>query len=275
MTLFKAACVQVNASNDMDTNIANAGDLVRKAAAQGAKLICLPENVAMMEFGGENVIAKSYPQAEHPGLRAFRDLAVETKSWILIGSLAIRLENGKVANRCFLLNDQGAIVGQYDKIHLFDVDLAGGESYRESNTFDGGDRAVLAQTPWGPLGMSICYDVRFPHLYRDYAQAGANIITVPAAFTKQTGAAHWKVLLRARAIETGCYVIAPGQCGAHKGGRETYGHSLIINPWGDVLAEGADEPCVLVADIDVDMVATTRGKIPSLKHDRPYQLERS
>ncbi|WP_188663150.1 carbon-nitrogen hydrolase family protein [Terasakiella brassicae] len=275
MTLFKAACVQVNASNDMDTNIAKAGDMVREAAAQGAHLICLPENVAMMEFGGENVIAKSYPQAEHPGLSAFRDLAVETKSWILIGSLAVRLENGKVANRCFLLNDQGEIVGQYDKIHLFDVDLAGGESYRESNTFDGGDRAVLAQTPWGPLGMSICYDVRFPHLYRDYAQAGANIITVPAAFTKQTGEAHWKVLLRARAIETGCYVIAPGQCGEHKGGRQTYGHSLIINPWGEVLAEGADEPCVLIADIDVDAVAATRGKIPSLKHDRAYQLDRS
>lgn len=275
MTLFKAACVQVNASNDMDTNIAKAGDMVREAAAQGANLICLPENVAMMEFGGENVIAKSYPQAEHPGLSAFRDLAVETKSWILIGSLAVRLENGKVANRCFLLNDQGEIVGQYDKIHLFDVDLAGGESYRESNTFDGGDRAVLAQTPWGPLGMSICYDVRFPHLYRDYAQAGANIITVPAAFTKQTGEAHWKALLRARAIETGCYVIAPGQCGEHKGGRQTYGHSLIINPWGEVLAEGADEPCVLIADIDVDVVAATRGKIPSLKHDRAYQLDRS
>ncbi len=275
MTLFKAACVQVNASNDMDTNIAKAGDMVRKAAAQGANLICLPENVAMMEFGGENVIAKSYPQAEHPGLSAFRDLAVETKSWILIGSLAVRLENGKVANRCFLLNDQGEIVGQYDKIHLFDVDLTGGESYRESNTFDGGDRAVLAQTPWGPLGMSICYDVRFPHLYRDYAQAGANIITVPAAFTKQTGEAHWKVLLRARAIETGCYVIAPGQCGEHKGGRQTYGHSLIINPWGEVLAEGADEPCVLIADIEVDVVAATRGKIPSLKHDRAYQLDRS
>ncbi len=275
MTLFKAACVQVNASNDMDTNIAKARDMVREAAAQGANLICLPENVAMMEFGGENVIAKSYPQTEHPGLGAFRDLAVETKSWILIGSLAIRLENGKVANRCFLLNDQGEIVGQYDKIHLFDVDLAGGESYRESNTFDGGDRAVLAQTPWGPLGMSICYDVRFPHLYRDYAQAGANIITVPAAFTKQTGEAHWKVLLRARAIETGSYVIAPGQCGEHKGGRQTYGHSLIINPWGEVLAEGADEPCVLIADIDMDVVAATRGKIPSLKHDRAYQLDRS
>jgi len=275
MTLFKAACVQVNASNDMQTNIAHARDMVRTAATQGARLICLPENVAMMEFGGENVIAKSYAQDDHPGLKAFRDLAVETTCWLLIGSLAIRLDNGKVANRSFLLNDQGEIVAQYDKIHLFDVDLGGGESYRESNTFDGGDRAVLVQTPLGKLALSICYDVRFPHLYRDYAQASADIIMVPAAFTKQTGQAHWKVLLRARAIETGCYIIAPGQCGEHKGGRETYGHSLIINPWGEVLAEGGDEPCILLGDIDLNLVGETRSKIPSLQHDRTYQLDQS
>ncbi|WP_135080268.1 carbon-nitrogen hydrolase family protein [Terasakiella sp. SH-1] len=270
--MLKAAIVQVNASADMDENITTACEMVRDAAHQEAKFIAMPENVSMMEFGGKNVIAKSFAQDEHPALHAFRDLAIETKTWLLIGSLAIRLDNGKVANRSFLINEEGSITGRYDKIHLFDVDLPGGESYRESNTFDGGDQAVLAETPWGKIGMSICYDVRFPHLYRAYAQAGAKIMTVPAAFTKQTGEAHWKVLLRARAIENGCFIIAPGQCGSHKGERETYGHSLIIDPWGSVLAEGGNEPCVLTAELNLDDVEATRGKIPSLQHDQAYQF---
>lgn len=269
---LNVACVQVNASNDMDTNIANAAALVRNAAAKGAKLICMPENVAMMEFGGQNVIATSYPQAEHPALTAFQNLAREVSAWLLIGSLAVKLENGKVANRCFLLNDQGEIVSQYDKIHLFDVDLPNGESYRESNTFDGGLSASLANTPWGKLGMAICYDVRFPHLFRAYGKEGAKILTVPAAFTKVTGEAHWKVLLRARAIETGCFVIAPGQCGTHKGDRQTYGHSLIISPWGEVLSEAGDEPCVIQYDINLTEVDEARGKIPALQHDRDFTL---
>jgi deaminated glutathione amidase len=274
MTVFKAACVQVNSSSDMDQNIQIACDMIRDAHNQGAELICMPENVCMMEFGGENVIAKSFPQEEHPGLKAFQDMAVETKAWILVGSLAIRLKNNKVANRSFLLNSEGEIAGQYDKIHLFDVDLDGGESYRESNTFDGGDTAVLATTPWGGLGMTICYDVRFPHIFRAYAQSGANILTVPAAFTKPTGRAHWNVLLRARAIETGCYVIAPAQCGTHKGGRETYGHSLIINPWGEVLCEGGDDPMIIMADINIDDVTKTRQKVPSLQHDRTFSFKK-
>jgi len=274
MAIFKAACVQVNASSDMNENIQTACAMVRDARAQGADLICMPENVAMMEFGGENVIAKSFPQDEHPALSAFQDVAAETKAWVLVGSIAVRLENNKVANRSFLLNADGQIAGQYDKIHLFDVDLDNGESYRESNTFDGGDTAVLATTPWGGLGMTICYDVRFPHLFRTLAQAGANIITVPAAFTKPTGLAHWKVLLRARAIETGCYIIAPAQCGIHKGGRETYGHSLIINPWGEVLCEGTDDPSVLIVEIQMDEVETVRKKVPALQHDREFSFKK-
>lgn len=274
MTLLKAACVQVNASADMDQNIKTASDMVRDAANQGAQLICMPENISMMEFGGENVIAKSFPQNEHPALQAFQALAQETNTWLLVGSLAVRLENGKVANRSLLLNAQGEIAGQYDKIHLFDVDLPNGESYRESNTFNGGDQATLVQTPWGPLGMSICYDVRFPYLYRDYGHNGAKILTVPAAFTRPTGQAHWEVLLRARAIENGCFVIAPAQCGEHKGGRQTYGHSLIIDPWGKVLSEGGDDPCVLVYDLDMDEVDAAHGKVPSLTHDRPYKLSK-
>ncbi len=272
MAQFKAACIQVNANSDMDTNIQTASDMIRDAARQGASLICTPENVSMMEFGGKNVIAKSFPQEDHPALKTFGQLATELNVWVLIGSLAVRLENGKVANRSFLIDDAGEIKGQYDKIHLFDVDLPGGESYRESNTFDGGDQACLAETPWGGLGMAVCYDVRFPHLFRDYGKAGANILTVPAAFTKQTGIAHWKVLLRARAIETGCFVIAPGQCGTHKGDRETYGHSLIINPWGEVLAEGGEDPSVVIAEVETDEVAAARGKVPALQHDRTYTL---
>jgi len=273
MASFKAACVQVNASNDMDQNIQTACEMVRDAHSQGAELICLPENVVMMEFGGENVIAKSFPQDEHPALIAFKSLSAEIKAWVLVGSIAVRLANNKVANRSFLLNPDGNVAGQYDKIHLFDVDLDGGESYRESNTFDGGETAVLASTPWGGLGMAICYDVRFPHLFRTLAKAGANIITIPAAFTKPTGIAHWKVLLRARAIETGCYVIAPAQCGSHKGGRETYGHSLIVSPWGDILSEGGDEPEILLADINIDEVAAVRQKVPALQHDKPFDFK--
>ncbi|NVK20169.1 MAG: carbon-nitrogen hydrolase family protein [Methylocystaceae bacterium] len=273
MSLLKAACIQVNASADMDKNIQTATTMIRDAAAKGASLICTPENVSMMEFGGQNVIAASFAQDDHPALKAFQALAQELKVWLLLGSLAIKLDNGKVANRSLLLNDQGEIAGQYDKIHLFDVDLAGGESYRESNTFDGGDQATLVSTPWGKLGMSICYDVRFPHLYRDYGQAGAKIMTVPAAFTRQTGRAHWKVLLRARAIENGCFIIAPGQCGVHKGDRETYGHSLIINPWGEVLSEGGDDPCVLVSELNMDEVEAAHAKVPSLQHDRDYQFQ--
>ncbi|WP_417790180.1 carbon-nitrogen hydrolase family protein [Terasakiella pusilla] len=273
MTVVKTAVIQVNASADMDENIQTASTMIRTAKDQGAQLICTPENVTMMEFGGDNVIAASFPQDSHPALKAFQALAKELDIWLLVGSLAVKQDSGKVANRSFLLSNEGAIAGQYDKIHLFDVDLEGGESYRESNTFDGGEQAVLADTPWGKLGMSICYDVRFPHLYRAYGQAGANIITVPAAFTKPTGRAHWEVLLRARAIENGCFVIAPGQCGTHKGDRETYGHSLIIAPWGEILSEAGEEPGIFMADLDLSEVDKARGKVPSLKHDRPYPLK--
>lgn len=273
MTVVKTAVIQVNASADMDENIENASNMIRTAKDQGAELICTPENVTMMEFGGNNVIAASFPQDTHPALHAFQDLAKELDVWLLVGSLAVKQDSGKVANRSFLLDNTGQIAGQYDKIHLFDVNLEGGETYRESNTFDGGEEAVLAETPWGKLGMSICYDVRFPHLYRAYGQAGATIITVPAAFTKPTGQAHWEVLLRARAIENGCFVIAPGQCGTHKGDRETYGHSLIIAPWGEILSQAGDEPGIFMADLDLSEVDKARSKVPSLTHDRPYPLK--
>jgi predicted amidohydrolase len=213
---------------------------------------------------------KAFAEEDHPALSAFRALARDVDLWLLIGSLAIRLGRDKVANRSILLDNQGRIVARYDKIHLFDVDLDGGESYRESETIAPGDRAVIADTPWGRLGMSVCYDLRFPHLYRSLAKAGADFLSIPAAFTRTTGRAHWHVLQRARAIETGCYVFAPAQCGVHALGRETFGHALIVDPWGVVLADAGKDVGFIMAEIDLAAVAEARRKIPALTHDRPY-----
>lgn len=267
---FKAACIQVNASNDMDANIQAAAALACDARAAGARLVLMPENVSMMEWGSRNIIAKAQPEDGHKALAAFQELARETGLWLHCGSLAVLLENGRVANRTLVLDPRGDIVARYDKIHMFDVDLGGGEAYRESATFEPGDRAVSVGLPWGRLGLSICYDLRFPHLYRGLAKAGADFLAVPAAFTKTTGKAHWHVLLRARAIETGCFVFAPAQCGTHVGGRETFGHALIVSPWGQVLADGGEQPGFIMAEIDTDEVDDARRKVPSLVHDRTY-----
>lgn len=267
---FIAACVQTNSSRDIETNIPAVEVLVREARDAGARLILLPENVSMIEPDNRLLRAKARPEAEHPALAAFQDLARETEAWLLIGSLAITAEEDKVANRSLLLDPAGHIVARYDKIHLFDVDLGDGEQYRESHTIAPGNRAETAPLPWGRLGMSVCYDLRFPHLYRALAKAGADFLAVPAAFTRTTGRAHWHVLLRARAIETGCYVFAPAQCGVHAEGRATFGHSLIIDPWGTVLADGGDDVGVITATIDPQQVQDARRRIPSLTHDRPY-----
>jgi predicted amidohydrolase len=184
--------------------------------------------------------------------------------------MSVKLEGERLANRSFLIDPAGQIKARYDKIHMFDVDLAGGESYRESATYRPGDRAVLANLPWGTLGMTICYDMRFPQLYRTLAQAGAMFITVPSAFTRPTGQAHWHVLLRARAIETGCFIIAPAQCGEHAEGRKTYGHSLIVSPWGEVLADGGEQVGISLVEIDATKVREARGMVPALDHDRAF-----
>ncbi|MBF0248199.1 MAG: carbon-nitrogen hydrolase family protein [Alphaproteobacteria bacterium] len=267
MTAFKAACVQLNASNDMAANIKAAAEGARRAAGMGAKLILFPENVAMMTFGPDNIRAMARPQTDHPAIPAFAALAKELGVWLHGGTLAI-WSGERVANRAFVFSPDGAIRATYDKIHMFDVDLPGGESYRESETFTPGDALVVANTPWGGLGLSTCYDVRFPYLYRALAQSGAGMLAVPSAFTVPTGRAHWHVLLRARAIENGCYVFAPAQTGVHFAGRRTYGHSLIVDPWGDVLADGGDGPGVIVADIDPARVQEVRAQIPSLRHTR-------
>ncbi len=267
---FKAACIQTNSARDVAPNLEAVAPLVRAARDAGADFILTPENVSMLEPRSRLLREKAMPEEDHPALPAFRDLAREVGAWLLVGSLAVRLEGGGIANRSYLLDADGAIVARYDKIHMFDVDLDGGERYRESAIYAPGDRAVVAETPWGRVGMTVCYDLRFPHLYRSLAKAGADILTVPAAFTRTTGRAHWHVLLRARAIETGCFVIAPAQCGDHAEGRQTFGHSLIIDPWGRVLADGGEEPGIVAADIDPAAVAETRRKIPSLGHDRDY-----
>lgn len=267
---LRAALVQVNAGPEILPNLETAGRLVRDAVADGAQLVCLPENVSLMAQGRDKILARVKPEDSHPGVPFFRDLARDTGAWIMTGTLGCLLEDGRVANRAFVIAPNGDIVARYDKIHMFDVDLAGGESYRESATYRPGERAVVAPTPWGGLGLSICYDVRFAYLYRALAKAGASLITVPAAFTVPTGKAHWHVLLRARAIETGCFVLAPAQTGLHDGNRGTYGHSLIISPWGEVLADAGEGVGHVIADLDLSKVAEARRMVPSLGHDRTF-----
>jgi predicted amidohydrolase len=267
-TPFLAACVQTNSGPDVGPNVEAARALIGAARDAGADLICLPEMVAMMEPDVSLRRDKAASQESDPALAAFRDIAAETGAWLLIGSLAIKTDGGGMANRSFLIGGDGAIAAHYDKIHMFDVDLSSGENYRESDEFQAGIRARLVKTPWGGLGMTVCYDLRFPHLYRALASAGAHFLSVPSAFTRTTGRDHWHVLLRARAIETGAFVLAPAQVGEHAGGRRTYGHSLIADPWGEVLADGGEDVGFVTAMIDPAKVAKARRRIPSLTHGR-------
>ncbi|HEY1638398.1 MAG TPA: carbon-nitrogen hydrolase family protein [Rhizomicrobium sp.] len=268
---FRAACVQLCSSDDVDENIRVASDLIREARAAGADFIATPENTTLMAPDGGAKLEKSYDEGRDPALPRFRALAEELGVWLLIGSLAIKVSERKTANRSFLLDPKGRIAARYDKIFLFDVDLPSGETYRESNTVAGGNRAVAADLPWGRLGLSICYDLRFPQLYRRLAQAGSAFLAVPSAFTETTGKAHWHVLLRARAIENGAFVIAPAQGGRHANGRQTYGHSLIVSPWGEILAEAGTEPGIITAEVDPAAVTTARERVPSLRHDRDFE----
>lgn len=270
---FTAACVQMRSTCNVAENIAAASALISEAALQGADFVATPEMTSLLVSKTSELFEKVREERDDEALAAFRALAAEKKIWLLIGSLPIRLTSEKVANRAFLISPEGAVAARYDKIHMFDVDLAGGESYRESKNYEPGREASLTRLPWGRLGLTICYDIRFPHLYRTLAQAGADFLTVPAAFTKQTGEAHWHTLLKARAIETGCFVIAPAQGGKHECGRETYGHSLIVAPWGEVIAEAAHaEPGVILAEIDPARIAEARSRVPSLGHDRGFGL---
>ncbi|HUB95254.1 MAG TPA: carbon-nitrogen hydrolase family protein [Stellaceae bacterium] len=269
---FTAACLQLNAAREITPNIAAASDLVRRARDQGADLIMTPEVSDMMEPRRALRLEKAMPEARHPMLAAFAALARETGAWLLLGSIVVREEggDGRLANRSILLSPDGQVAARYDKIHMFDVSLAGGETYRESAAFRPGDKAILARLPWGVLGMTVCYDLRFPHLYRALAQGGAQFLSIPSAFTVPTGRAHWHVLLRARAIENFCFVFAPAQWGEHAEGRRTYGHALIVAPWGEILAEAEDGPGMILARIDPARIEEARRSVPSLDHDRPF-----
>lgn len=271
---FRAACVQLRCSEDAGENVYNACRIIRDAQRAGAEFVATPENTGLMAADAGAKLALSKPEKDDISLPALCAIAEELGIWLLVGSLAIKLPDGKTANRSYLIGRDGRIAARYDKIHLFDVNLPDGESYRESNTVTSGGQAVIASLPWGHIGLSVCYDLRFPHLYRMLAKAGAEILSVPSAFTETTGRAHWHVLLRARAIETGCFVIAPAQGGKHANGRSTYGHSLIVGPWGDVLAEAGIDPGFIIADIDLDEVTSVRARVPSLQHDRPFSAPR-
>ncbi|CUS56918.1 MAG: carbon-nitrogen hydrolase family protein [Hyphomonas sp.] len=275
MSKVRVAGVQMRSGVEIAPNIAAASGLIRDAARQGAQLVATPEMTNLLDIRPGKARPKIVPEADDQTLGAMRGLAAELGIWVLIGSIAVTLEGeDRLANRSVLIAPDGSVRARYDKIHMFDVEVGDGQSYRESRAYRPGERAVLAETEFGKLGMTICYDVRFPHLYRKLAQAGAGILTIPAAFTRVTGKAHWHVLVRARAIETGSFVIAPAQGGKHEDGRETFGHSLIVSPWGEVLAEKADdEPGVILADLDLDAVAKARRRIPSLGNDQDIRFK--
>jgi predicted amidohydrolase len=226
----------------------------------------------IMELDRARLLAAARPEAGNPALSHFQSLARELGIYLHIGSMAILVSEGRLANRSFLITPNGDIAARYDKIHMFDVDLGGGESYRESANYQPGSRAVLADLPWGKLGLTICYDLRFPHLYRALARAGARFLAIPSAFTRPTGMAHWHTLLRARAIESQAFVFAAAQGGTHENGRETFGHSLIVSPWGELLAEAGVHPTVIVADVELQLLEDVRRRVPSLQHDRAFDV---
>jgi predicted amidohydrolase len=270
---MKAACVQLSSGPDIAANVAAASALIREAAGQGARFIATPENTCHMRHPASEKLKSARPEAENAALAAFAELAKALGVWLEIGSLSVLLpEENRIANRCYVLRPDGGVAARYDKIHMFDVDLPTGESHRESALVRPGAAAVTADLPEAKLGLTICYDLRFASLFRALAKAGATLITVPAAFTVPTGQAHWHTLLRARAIETGAFIMAPAQCGTHEGGRGTYGHSLIVDPWGAILTEAGGEPGIITADLDFSLAARARSAVPSLTHDRPFSL---
>lgn len=269
---FSAAMIQMRSSLTPGANIDDAVRMIGEAKAAGADYVLTPEMTNILAAKREQLFAVIAEEESDNALATLRELARQFGIYIHIGSLAIRISHDRAANRSFLIDPKGDIAARYDKIHMFDVDLAGGESYRESRNYRPGDSAVLADLPWGRLGLTICYDLRFPALYRALAEAGATMLSIPSAFTKQTGDAHWHVLLRARAIENGCFVFAAAQGGKHENGRDTYGHSLIVDPWGRIIAEGGTEPGVIVGEINPAEVVNARARVPSLQHGRRFEI---
>ena len=275
-SIFTAGLVQMRSGLSPQANLDAVVRLIKQARERGAQYVLTPEMTNILEVKRERLFAAIAPEESDATLAALRELARKLQIFLHVGSLAIKLSAEKAANRSYLIDESGEIIERYDKIHMFDVDLASGESYRESRNYRPGEIAVTADLPWGRLGLTICYDLRFPALYRALAVAGSSFLAIPSAFTKQTGEAHWHVLNRARAIENGAFVFAAAQGGLHENARETFGHSLIVDPWGRILAEGDAEPGVVLASIDPAEVAAARAKIPSLSHGRRFEmLERS
>lgn len=275
---MRAAILQMTSSDQPEENLATVLSAMVNARAAGADMLLTPEVTNCLSTSRSHQRAVLHPQDDDPTLAALRKAAADQGLWLLIGSLALKTDDadGRFANRSFVISDTGEVVAWYDKIHMFDVNVDEGETYRESEGYRPGDRAVTAATPFGTFGLTICYDMRFAYLYRDLAQAGAQILTAPAAFSPVTGAAHWESLLRARAIETGCFLLAPAQTGQHsaqKGkARETHGHSLAVAPWGEVLLDAGTEPGLHIVDLDLEEVDKARARVPSLTHDRSYGL---
>jgi predicted amidohydrolase len=269
---FKVALIQMRSGLEPQANLAAVLAGVDEAKRGGADYVQTPEMTNVLENKRERLFTKIFSEEHDPTLATLREVARKLSIYIHLGSLAVKASPEKAANRGFLIDRKGDIAARYDKIHMFDVDLAGGESYRESNTYRPGELAVVADLPWGRLGLTVCYDLRFPALYRALAEAGASFLAIPSAFTKQTGEAHWHVLMRARAIENGCFVFAAAQGGRHEHGRETFGHSLVVDPWGKIIAEGGTEPGVIFAEIDPAEIAAARGRVPSLSHGRRFEL---
>ena len=269
---LRVGLVQMCSSRNVAENLAEASRAIRTAAAKGARYVQTPEFTVLMEMQSKRLFAETKPEAENPALAELKTLARDLGIHLHLGSMGILVEPGRIANRSYLIGPDGRVAASYDKIHMFDAALGGGDNFRESKNFAAGGRAVVADMTGARLGMTVCYDLRFAGLYRALAKAGAELIAVPSAFTRQTGEAHWHTLLKARAVETGAFVLAAAQTGSHACGRDTYGHSLVVSPWGEVVAEGGVQTSVIVADIQLQEVESARRRMPSLEHDRPFEV---
>lgn len=269
---LRVGLITMCATRNVDENLAEATRLIEEAAAKGATYIQTPEFTTLMEMQSAKLFAATKPEENNPAVAHFQSLAKRLGIWLHLGSMGVLVKPDKIGNRSLLFTPDGRIAARYDKLHMFDAALGGGEKFRESKNFEPGSEAVVVDMPWGGLGLTVCYDLRFPGLFRALAQGGASIIAVPSAFQKSTGEVHWHPLLQARAIETGSYILASAQGGLHECQRETYGHALIVDPWGKVVAEAGIEPSVMIYDVELGKVAEARQRIPSLEHDRPFKL---
>ena len=267
---FRIALLQMQTGNDLAANLDAVERMTREAAQGGAHFVMTPEYALMMDGSGRVMRERALPPDGGAALAKLQALARELSLWLLVGSLTLKADDERMVNRSYLLAADGSVVATYDKIHMFDVTLPDGKVIRESSAYCPGDRAVTGETPWGRLGLTVCYDLRFPQLYRALAQAGAVYLTIPSSFQRATGKAHWHTLLKARAIENACFVFAPAMCGEHPGNRTTYGHSLVVDPWGEVLADGGEAPGVVFADVDQARIAKVRNMLPCLTHDREF-----